>query len=126
CSAGAPVAEIPASLTCNSTIRVPGAAPAVTTPPAAGRVAIGPAAVFPAAVIAGAALAAAAPAAAAPAEAGRIQASIMTTEQLVKALHEALGPGLKSVVLFGSAAAGDFVEGVSGHDVLIVAEKLGA
>jgi hypothetical protein len=50
----------------------------------------------------------------------------MTTEQLVKALHEALGPGLESVVLFGSAAAGDFVEGVSGRDILIVAEKLGA
>ncbi len=50
----------------------------------------------------------------------------MTTEQLVTALHEALGPGLKSVVLFGSAAAGDFVQGVSGHDVLIVADKLGA
>src|SRR2546423_13824886 len=50
----------------------------------------------------------------------------MTTEQLVKALHEALGPGLKSIVLFGSAAAGDFVDGVSGHDLLIVADKLGA
>ena len=50
----------------------------------------------------------------------------MTTEELVKALNEALGPGLKSVVLFGSAAAGDFVKGVSGHDVLIVADKLGA
>jgi len=50
----------------------------------------------------------------------------MTTEQLLKALHEALGPDLKSVVLFGSAAAGDFVEGVSGRDILIVAEKLGS
>ncbi len=50
----------------------------------------------------------------------------MTTEELLKTLHEALGPGLKSVVLFGSAAAGDFVEGVSGRDVLIVADKLGA
>jgi hypothetical protein len=29
-------------------------------------------------------------------------------------------------VLYGSAAAGDFVEGVSGRDVLIVAERLGA
>jgi hypothetical protein len=50
----------------------------------------------------------------------------MTTEQLLTALHEALGPGLKSVVLFGSAAADDFVEGVSGRDILIVAEKLGS
>jgi hypothetical protein len=50
----------------------------------------------------------------------------MTTEQLVKALHEALGPGLKAVVLFGSATAGDFVDGVSGRDILIVADKLGA
>lgn len=50
----------------------------------------------------------------------------MTTEQLLKELRVALGPGLKSVVLFGSAAAGDFVEGVSGHDLLIVADKLGA
>jgi hypothetical protein len=50
----------------------------------------------------------------------------MTTEQLIKALQEALGPGLNSVVLYGSAAAGDFVEGVSGRDLLIVAERLGA
>src|SRR5262245_18783704 len=49
----------------------------------------------------------------------------MTTEQLLSDLREALGSGLKSVVLFGSATAGDFVAGVSGHDVLIVAEKLG-
>jgi len=71
-------------------------------------------------------LAAAAPAAAVPAAAGKIQFSTMTTEQLLTALHEAFGPGLKSVVLFGSAAAGDFVEGVSGQDLLIVADKLGA
>ncbi len=50
----------------------------------------------------------------------------MTTEQLLTTLHEALGPGLKSVVLFGSATAGDFVDGVSGRDILIVADKLGA
>jgi hypothetical protein len=50
----------------------------------------------------------------------------MTTEELVKVLREALGRDLKSVVLFGSAAAGDFVEGVSGRDILIVANKLGA
>src|SRR5438874_13085103 len=50
----------------------------------------------------------------------------MTSEQLVKALHEALGPKLKAVVLYGSAAAGDFVPGVSGRDILIVAEPIGA
>lgn len=50
----------------------------------------------------------------------------MSNEELIKELREALGPSLKSVVLYGSAAAGDFVEGVSGRDVLIVAERLGA
>ena len=50
----------------------------------------------------------------------------MNTEQLLKELQEAIGPGLKSVVLYGSAASGDFVQGVSAYDVLIVAEKLGA
>jgi hypothetical protein len=50
----------------------------------------------------------------------------MSNEELVKELREALGPALKSVVLYGSAAAGDFVEGISGRDVLIVAERLGA
>jgi len=53
----------------------------------------------------------------------------MTTEQLVAALVDALvdalGPRLKSVVLYGSAAAGDFIPGVSGTDLLIVAEPLG-
>ena len=50
----------------------------------------------------------------------------MTSEQLVKALQEAMGPNLKSIVLYGSAAAGDFMPGVSGHDILIIAERLGA
>jgi hypothetical protein len=50
----------------------------------------------------------------------------MTTEQLIAGLREALGGGLKSVVLYGSAAAGDFIEGVSGQDVLVVVERLGA
>lgn len=48
------------------------------------------------------------------------------TEQLVNDLRTALGPSLKSVVLYGSAAAGDFVPGISAHDVLIVVEPLGA
>jgi hypothetical protein len=50
----------------------------------------------------------------------------MTCEQLVTALEEVMGPNLKSVVLYGSAAAGDFVPGLSGHDILIIAERLGA
>src|SRR6187549_3998637 len=50
----------------------------------------------------------------------------MTTEQLLSDLREALGKDLRSVVLFGSAAAGDFLEGVSGLDVLIVTDKMGA
>jgi hypothetical protein len=79
-----------------------------------------------AAAAVGEALAAAAPAAAAPAAGGNRKDWAMNTEQLMKELYEAIGPGLKSVVLYGSAAAGDFVEGVSAYDVLIVAEKLGA
>jgi hypothetical protein len=50
----------------------------------------------------------------------------MTCEQLVTALQEVMGPNLQSVVLYGSAAAGDFVPGLSGHDILIIAERLGA
>jgi hypothetical protein len=50
----------------------------------------------------------------------------MTCEDLVTALQEALGPNLQSVVLYGSAAAGDFVPGLSGHDVLIIADRLGS
>jgi len=50
----------------------------------------------------------------------------MTNEQLVLALQGAMGPNLVSVILYGSAAAGDFVPGLSGHDILIIAERLGA
>jgi hypothetical protein len=50
----------------------------------------------------------------------------MTCEQLVTALQEAMGSNLKSVVLYGSAAAGDFVPGLSGHDILIIADRLGS
>lgn len=49
----------------------------------------------------------------------------MTPEQLVEQLRAALGPALKAVVLYGSAAAGDFVEGRSDYNVLVVAEPLG-
>jgi predicted nucleotidyltransferase len=49
----------------------------------------------------------------------------MTPQALVSELQEALGPRLKSVVLYGSAAAGDFVNGRSDFNVLVVAEPLG-
>jgi hypothetical protein len=49
----------------------------------------------------------------------------MTTEQLITELKAALGEGLRSVVLYGSAAAGDFVEGSSDRNILIVADRLG-
>jgi hypothetical protein len=47
-------------------------------------------------------------------------------DPLVKNLQAALGTNLKSVVLYGSAVTGDFLPGVSGYDVLIVVERLGA
>jgi len=50
----------------------------------------------------------------------------MTPEQFVEQLKTALADKLKSVVLYGSAADGDFIEGVSGHNLLVVAEPLGA
>jgi predicted nucleotidyltransferase len=50
----------------------------------------------------------------------------MNPEDLVKALQESLGDRLKSVVLYGSAAAGDFVPGVSAYDVLLVIDPLTA
>jgi hypothetical protein len=50
----------------------------------------------------------------------------MTPEQLVAELQQAIGSNLKSVVLYVSAVAGDFVPGVSGRDILIVADRLGA
>jgi len=50
----------------------------------------------------------------------------MTPEQFVQQLQVALADKLKSVVLYGSAASGDFIEGVSGYNLLVVAEPLGA
>ena len=46
----------------------------------------------------------------------------MTPERFVEQLQVALADKLKSVVLYGSAATGDFMEGVSGYNVLVVAE----
>lgn len=49
----------------------------------------------------------------------------MTPEQFAESARQALGARLKSVVLYGSAAAGDFIEGRSGYDLLVVVEPLG-
>ncbi len=48
----------------------------------------------------------------------------MNLEQLVEQLKQALPTGLRSVVLYGSAAAGDFVPGTSNYNVLVVADRL--
>jgi predicted nucleotidyltransferase len=44
-------------------------------------------------------------------------------EQFVAEARQALGERLKCVVLFGSAAAGDFLEGISQYDLLVVARS---
>jgi hypothetical protein len=49
----------------------------------------------------------------------------MTPEQWVEQLKQALPTGLRSVVLYGSAAAGDHVTDVSDYNILIVADRLG-
>lgn len=49
----------------------------------------------------------------------------MSPEQFVQQLQSALADKLKSVVLYGSAATGDFLEGVSGYNLLVVAEPWG-
>jgi hypothetical protein len=49
----------------------------------------------------------------------------MTPEQLAERLLEAMPTGLRSVVLYGSAAAGDHMAGKSDFNVLIVADRLG-
>ncbi len=48
----------------------------------------------------------------------------VSPEALVADLRTAIGDTLQSVVLYGSAAAGDFVAGASDYDVLIVASRL--
>src|SRR6478672_763163 len=45
-------------------------------------------------------------------------------EQLAERLAIALAGNLKCVALYGSAAAGDFVPGVSNYNVLVVADRL--
>jgi predicted nucleotidyltransferase len=49
----------------------------------------------------------------------------MTPEKLVDELKQALPNVLRSVVLYGSTAAGDHVAGKSDYNVLVVAERLG-
>ena len=49
----------------------------------------------------------------------------MTPEQLAERITQALPTGLRAVVLYGSAAAGDHVAGRSDYNVLIVADRLG-
>lgn len=50
----------------------------------------------------------------------------MTPEQLAARLGEAIPEQLKCVVLYGSAAAGDFVPGASNYNLLILLEPLTA
>ena len=47
----------------------------------------------------------------------------MKPEQLVEQLKRALPASLRSVVLYGSAAAGDHVAGKSDFNILVVAER---
>lgn len=49
----------------------------------------------------------------------------MTPEQFAEQLKQAMPVGLRSVVLYGSAAAGDHVPGKSDYNILVVAERLG-
>ncbi|HEY2893949.1 MAG TPA: hypothetical protein VGJ16_07045 [Pirellulales bacterium] len=49
----------------------------------------------------------------------------ITPEQLAKWLAEVLRDRLKCVLLYGSAAAGDFVEGESNYNLLLIVEPLG-
>jgi predicted nucleotidyltransferase len=50
----------------------------------------------------------------------------MTPEQLVKRLQEALSGSIRSIVLYGSAAAGDYTGPRSDYNILVVADRLGA
>ena len=49
----------------------------------------------------------------------------MTPEELVEQLEKAIPGRLCSAVLYGSAAAGDFVPGTSNYNVLLVLDRLG-
>ena len=49
----------------------------------------------------------------------------MGPEWFVTHACRALPDHVRSIVLFGSAAAGDFIEGTSSYDVLVVVDRLG-
>ena len=49
----------------------------------------------------------------------------MKPEDLVKKLQNALGGGIRSVILYGSAAAGDYVGKRSDYNILVVTDQLG-
>lgn len=49
----------------------------------------------------------------------------MKPEDLVEKLQQALGGGIRSVILYGSAAAGDHVGKRSDYNILVVADRLG-
>jgi hypothetical protein len=49
----------------------------------------------------------------------------MSPQEFVTRSCRALPERIRSVVLFGSAAAGDFIEGVSHYDLLVVVDRLG-
>lgn len=49
----------------------------------------------------------------------------MGPQSFVTAVCRALPEQVRSIVLFGSAAAGDFIEGTSQYDVLVVVDRLG-
>jgi hypothetical protein len=63
--------------------------------------------------------------AAAPAAVGSTEKEKMKPEQLVEQLKAAMPDGLRSVVLYGSAATGDHLAGKSDYNILIVADRLG-
>ena len=50
---------------------------------------------------------------------------MMTPEQFTEQLKQAMPTGLRAVVLYGSAAAGDHLAGKSDYNILVVADRLG-
>jgi predicted nucleotidyltransferase len=72
-------------------------------------------------------LAAAARAEAAQAEVGdpNLDRIDMTPEDLASRCRKLMPHGLRSVILYGSSVAGDFVPGRSDYNVLLIFERLG-
>lgn len=48
----------------------------------------------------------------------------MTLEELVKQLTQVYGNGLRSVVLYGSSASGEHIEGKSDQNVLVIVDRI--